>query len=265
MCAGGAKRAGVGAAWRAGLIVLAALAVPGCAVVRPGAEAAGRCSRGSQDVVDRLCQQDEEVRTLWARFRADVELGEGERQTSDGILVVRRPDAVRVKMFGPGGLTVYDALWRGDAASIRGLVRRPLQGAPVDIVLEPGATGLEPDLEMTLGLWSLWQPRCRLPPTAVAAQPGWLRLDPHGAHLTARDVRVGPDGVDEERLVRAPDELKLRYLERDCAQPAFLPGRIEMESTTRGWRATVRILEQEANASLADGLFAWPADFEHAP
>ena len=131
------------------------------------------------------------------------------------------------------------------------------------VELEPGENLSEPEAEFSLALWSLWRPRCSTLPTALAAEPGWLRLDPHSAHATARDVRVGPLGVDEERLVRTagddPDVVEVRYLERDCSLAGLLPARIEMASRARGWRATVRILKQEENVALDDALFALPA------
>jgi len=208
-----------------------------------------------------VCREDRTIQTLQARFRATVVV-HGEVQSTDGVLLVRRPDAVRVKMFGLAGMTVHDATWVGDATAVRGFLRRPLTDEPVAVELRPGDHPDDPEAELSLALWALWRPRCATPPTVLAAHPGWLRLEPPGAHATAREVRVGPIGVAEERLVWASgdgaDVVEVRYEDRDCASPTLLPTRIEMTSREQGWRATVRIVRQEVNAELDDGLFVLP-------
>lgn len=236
----------------------------GCTPQRPwtGPKPTAPCPEVAGSEIERVCREDRAVETLQARFRATVVVA-GEVRSTDGILLVRRPDAVRVKLFGLAGMTVHDALWVGDRSMVRGFIRRPLSGAPITVELEPGDKLSEPEAELSLALWSLWRSRCSTPPTSLAAEPGWLRLDPYSAHATARDVRVGPLGVDEERLVRAagdePDVIEVRYLERDCGLAGLLPTRIEIASQARGWRATVRILKQEENVALDDALFALPA------
>lgn len=236
----------------------------GCAAQRPwtGVRPTAPCPDVAGNEMERVCLEDRAIETLQARFRATVVV-DGEVRSADGILLVRRPDAVRVKLFGLAGMTVHDAVWVGDTDSVRGFIRRPLSGPPITVELKPGDDLDQPEAELSLALWSLWRPRCATVPTAVAAGPGWLRLDPYSAHATARDVRVGPLGVDEERLVRAagenPDMVEVRYLDRDCGLTGMLPTRIEMASEARGWRATVRILKQEENVELDDALFALPA------
>lgn len=210
-------------------------------------------------MVERACREDSLVQTLRARFRATVFSGDGE-QTTDGVLLVRRPGAVRVKLFGLGGMTVYDATWVGDDVAIRGVVRRPLSGEPQTFHLRAGQNVDQPDVSLSLALWALWRPRCSTVPMASATEPGWLRLDPDSAHAMARDVRVGPSGVDEERLVRATkrgaNEIHVTYGQRRCTPETRLPRRIEMNSRSPQWRAEIRILDDEANVALDDGLFA---------
>lgn len=227
--------------------------------VEPGLPTQEPCAGEPGSAVERVCREDSLVETLQARFRATVTDGEEER-TTDGVLLVRRPDAVRVKLFGLGGMTVHDATWVGDDTSVRGLVRRPLSGDPLTFELQAGQGVDESEAQLSLALWALWRPRCATTPTALATEPGWLRLDPDSAHAMARDVRVGPWGVDEERLVRAgqtgPDEIQVVYAKRDCRLAARLPTQITMSSISPGWRADIRILDQEVNVPLDDRLFA---------
>lgn len=244
----------------AGLI--ATMAVAGCAARTPGPTDATPCPDVAGSEIERVCREERSIRTLQARFRADVVV-DGETQSTDGVLLVRRPDALRVKMFGVGGMTVHDALWVGDATGVRGRIERPLSGDPIDVRLAPGeGAPAEPEAGLSLLLWFLWRPRCASEPTPVGSEPGWLRLDPDSAHALARDVRVGALGVDEERIVLAgarPDEVVVRYAARDCGSTGLLPRRIEMTSRERGWHATVRILDQEENVALDDGLFVLPS------
>ncbi len=245
----------------------ALLVVAACAPQRPlsGEWPTTPCPETAGTPVERVCRDDVSVETLQARFRATVVV-DGDVSVSDGVLLVRRPDAVRVKLFGFGGMTVHDATWVGDGTAVRGFIRRPLSGEPIALMLRSGESVPEPEAELSLALWSLWRPRCRTAPTGLAAEPGWLRLDPDTAQALARDVRVGPLGVDEERLVRGgdgtPDVIEVRYLDRDCALKALLPTRIEIASQARGWRATVDILAQEQNLPLDDRLFDVPASAE---
>ncbi len=250
------------------IFVLGALyAVAACAPGRvgPAPQRGAPCPETAGTPIERVCREDAAVETLQARFRATVSVGDDTRR-SEGILLVRRPDAVRVKLFGLGGMTVHDAIWVGDGEVVRGFIRRPLSGEPLEVELRPGDRVAEPEGELSLALWSLWRPRCAIAPTALAAEPGWLRLEPDSAQAIARDVRVGPLGVDEERLVRAgnagPDEIQVQYRDRDCARAALLPTMIEMSSGARGWHATVEILSQEENVVLDDGLFALPSGGE---
>lgn len=245
------------------LVAGAVFLVTGCAVSGgvPPRSVDVPCPQDAGSVVDRVCREDGAVQTLQARFRASVEIA-GETQTSDGVLLVRRPDAVRIKLFGLGGMTVHDAVWVGDTTAVRGYIQRPLTAEPLAIELRMGEGVAEPEAQLSLALWALWRPRCGSTPTSLSSEPGWLRLDPDSAHAMARDVRVGPLGVREERLVRAgasgADEILVTYADRDCSIPGVLPTTIVMTSRTDGWRATIQILSQEVNLSLDDALFALP-------
>lgn len=241
-----------------------------CAAPRgaPSSSADGPCPQDVGSVVDRVCREDAAVQTLQARFRASVEI-DGETQTSEGVLLVRRPDAVRVKLFGLGGMTVHDAVWVGGPTAVRGYIRRPLTGEPLSIDLRAGEGVAEPEAQLSLALWALWRPRCDTTPTSLASEPGWLRLDPDSAQAVARDVRAGPVGVDEERLVRAgvsgADEILVTYADRDCGIPSLLPTTVVMTSRTDAWRATIKILSQEVNGPLDAGLFTIPRPSGESP
>lgn len=255
---------------RRNAVLLLAVAAGACASPRVAPTAAEKtpCPEVAGNPVERVCREDAAVETLQARFRATVEV-DGAPQISDGVLLVRRPDAVRVKLFGLGGMTVHDATWVGDESAVRGLIRRPLSGEPLALELRSGEGVSEPEAELSLALWALWRPRCARPPTSLATEPGWLRLDPDTAHAMARDVRVGTLGVDEERIVRAgavgAEEIQVLYRARDCSLDARLPTEIDMVSRSRRWSAKIEILSQRVNLDLDDALFALPGSGSVAP
>lgn len=213
---------------------------------------------------DAICARDAQVRSLQARFRAEVEAG-GETRTAEGVLVWRAPGSLRVKLFTLAGLTVYDALLVGDAERVRGVVRQPLADRTESFDLGPGETLRSPDADLALVLWTLWQPRCTQPPEPGGGGAATYRLAARDARAKARSVTVVDGEVREETLVRAsasaPDaseRVVVRYDGYDCAAMPPLPRRIEVEAPASGWRARVTIVEQGRNVTLDDALFVLP-------
>ena len=246
-----------------GVAAVFAVLAGGCAAWRPDAAppCAGSAARSPSDAI---CARDGAVRSVRARFRAEVEAAGGTR-TAEGVLVWREPGSMRVKLFTLAGLTVYDAVLVGDAARVRGVVRQPLADRDESFDLGPDETLRSPEADLALVLWALWQPRCTRPPVLVSEDAALYRLDARGARASARTVALSAGDVREETLTRAaagsPDEeerVVARYGHYDCAAVPPLPRRIELEAPASGWRARVTILEQATNVALDEALFALP-------
>jgi len=209
-----------------------------------------------------ICARDAAVNALRARFRAEVE-GGGETRSAEGVLVWRAPGEMRVKLFTLAGITVYDAVLRGDASRVRGAVRQPLADRVQSFDLGPGETEASIDVDLALVLWALWQPRCASPPAASGDDSAAYRLDARSARASGREVVVRDGEIREEVLIRATpsggsERVVARYEGYDCAAAPPLPRRIALEAPASGWRARVTILEQARNVALDDGLFALP-------
>ena len=215
----------------------------------------------SQDKGDPRCWQDQAVRTLKARFSATV-TRRGEEQIFEGLLLVRRPGALRVKLFGFGGLTVHDALWVGGAEHVRAWIQQPFSGPARSIELS-AAEGLDhPEAELSRVLWSLWQPRCDGEIPKRVTRESWSAVDEEAGQLLRREIWLGPDGIEQERLELPtvegrPETIQVRYGKRQDSASA-LPGWIEMDSSAREWRAAIGIVALELNPALDDQLFALP-------
>jgi hypothetical protein len=253
-----------------------AIALSGCAAIRgsdPDARPAHEAGEGGSEeggagppgpagdvVVARgVCDVDR-LRTVRARFRADVAAGE-RRSVADGVLLVRRPGAVRVKLFGIAGFTVHDAILRGDGARVRGRVSGLGMDAPRELVQTPEARLDEPSARLSLVLWSLWQSRCARPPRALAGTPSTFALDPGPAQVRAREIELASGRVHTEAL-SWPDgeEVVVHYGEYDPSLAVPLPRRIEIDLPGAGWKAAVRVSEYDLDEPLDEGLFALPED-----
>ena len=239
---------------------VAALVLAACSAARPGPPTAAECADLAQRPAwQAVCGRDEGVRSVQARFRAEVDAG-GSRRTAEGVLVWRAPGALRVKLFTLAGLTVYDAVWVGDGGRLRGAVRQPLSNADETFTLGPSDVPDAPDADLSLVLWSLWQPRCTGSPELIANAT--YVLDPAPARATGRSVRVTGGAIREETLVRTRrdgtvEAVVARYTDYDCAAVP-LPRRVDIVAPASGWSARVTILEQTRDVPLDDGLFVVP-------
>jgi outer membrane lipoprotein-sorting protein len=241
------------------MVAVALTLATGCAATRPEPPASECAELAQVPPHDALCGRDDGVRTLQARFRAEVDAG-GSKRSAEGVLVWRAPGSLRVKLFTLAGLTVYDALWTGDVRELRGVVRQPLSDKDETFVLGPGDVPDAPDADLSLVLWSLWQPRCSRSPELVANAT--YALAPKAARAAGRSVRVAGGAIREETLVRTRtngtvESVVVRYGDYDCA-PTPLPRRVEIEAPASGWRARVTIIEQARDVTLDDALFALP-------
>jgi hypothetical protein len=215
-----------------------------------------------------ICGADR-LRTVRARFRAKVAIG-GEETVTDGVLLVRRPGAIRVKLFGIAGFTVHDATWRGDASLVRGRVDGLDRDRPLSLAQTPDRPAEDAAARFSLVLWSLWQPRCLRAPRPVAAAPATYALDPASAQARSREVSLSGGAVAGERLVLANgDDVAVAYsgdgsgsvVPAGVAMPAGstpLPRRIEIAMPSAGWTAAVEVSEYDVDEPLDEGLFALP-------
>lgn len=247
--------------------VLVLSLVAACSASRPAPPPAVECaSIAQQTAPEAICGRDDGVRSLQARFRAEVDAN-GTTRSAEGVLVWRAPGDLRVKLFTLAGITVYDALWTGDAHRLNGVVRQPLADRDETFVLAPSDVPAAADADLSLVLWSLWQPRCRRSPELVAHAT--YVLDPSPARAAGRSIRIADGAIREETLVRTRsngtvERVVARYADYDCATTP-LPRRVTIEAPASGWRARVTILEQSRDVTLDDGLFALPAaDQAHA-
>ena len=243
------------------LMFLATLGTLACTARSPVEESARLpCAPVSGSAAARICAQDRLPRNLSIRFRVDVSAA-SERMTLDGILLVRDPGAVRLKMFGFGGLTVYDSLWVGDRQGVRGWVQRPFASTNREVVFKPGEPIEEAEVLFGRALWSLWQPRCSGSPRGRPRGP--ILVDPESARVVERKVRLGMSGIEEEwmqlsGLPDSADEVHIRYEDLRCVHSYLLPHEVEIEVQSLDWRAKVRVLEQNVDADFDDRIFLLP-------
>jgi hypothetical protein len=275
--------------------LLLAIAFLGCGAIRGAAPTAREPAAGgepgaSRDPVEAVCASDR-LRDVRARFRANVAVG-SERSSVEGILLVHRPGAIRVKLFGIAGLTVHDAIWRGDASGVRGRIAGVDRSEPLSLVQTPDAPLEQPEARFSLLLWSLWQPRCARPPQPVAGVPATFALDPAPAQARSREVRLvegaggrgeaGSDGreasadrgdvasgdvasdrgeVGRDVLVASDGErIVVGYSDYDRTLAVPLPRRIELGLPAAGWAAEVVVSDYDFDEPLDEALFALPED-----
>jgi hypothetical protein len=254
-------------AW-CGVLAACAAARPAPSPVAPPPDDPSCARQQPPSPAEAACARDGSIRSLRARFRAEVEAS-GAKRSAEGVLAWQAPGSLRVKLFTFAGLTVYDAVWSGDAAVLRGTVRQPLRGRTDDLRLGPHESAPGADADLSLVLWALWQPRCARPPepSDAAGDPARVVLDPAPARAEAREVSVVDGLVREEVLLRrsagdggtrATERVVVRYAAYDCSAAPALPRRIDIEAPASGWRARVTILEQARDVALDPELFALP-------
>jgi hypothetical protein len=244
------------------------LALFGCGAVAGWAPHATEPSRAPTDTSDAgrpagataaasaVCAVDE-LQSVRARFRATVVTADG-RSEADGVLLVRRPGALRVKLFGLAGFTVHDATWNGDASRVRGRVEGFGRDEALRLVQTPDRPIEDPAARLSLVLWSLWQARCARSP-APTDVPDTFALDPGPAQVRSRGVDLVAGAVQEERLRwSSDDEIAVHYRDYDRALAVPLPRRIDFTMPGADWTAEVQVSEYVLNESLPEALFELP-------
>lgn len=151
------------------------LAVAGCA--RPPAP----LPPVAGDPLDTLRARTADITTVRARFSAVAQFGGEDRQAS-GVLLARRPDALRLRLIAPFGFTVLDYTRNGDHAAVW-LPAGSAGPAPPDVALftHLGIDDALPPESCSAGAseGALTVYRCALPPHGERL----LALDPDTATL----------------------------------------------------------------------------------
>lgn len=218
---------------------------------------------GSAEVI---CAPDR-VATLRARFHATVRTATDE-MVAEGILLVRRPGALRIKLFGVAGFTVHDAVWIGDGSRVRGVVQGFGVAEAIRLEQTPARPIREPAARLSLLLWSLWQPRCASPPTlrdttaprAPDVDLPWV-LNPSPAQALGR-VAVVEEGELRTETLRTADgeQLTVRSSDFDRSLRPPLARRIVFQAPAAGWSAEIQVSDYAVDEPLAEALFELPAE-----
>lgn len=174
---------------------------------------------------------------------------------------MRRPGDLRVKLFGIAGLTVHDALWRGDGSEVQGFLRGLGGRKPVLLRQTPEQPITDPAARLSLLLWSLWQPRCTRSPEQRERTPEgtWFAVDPGPAQVRTRSALLVGDEIRAEQLQGIDgEELRVRFEDVDHALRPALPQRLEIEAPAAAWSASIAVTEYALDETLAEELFALP-------
>lgn len=184
------------------------------------------------------------IATLRARFSAVAYVG-GEERRASGVLLARHPDALRLRLIAPFGLTVLDYTRTADEAAV--WLPEARADAPADVALF-GHLGVDDALppascraEPADGPLAVY--RCPLAPAGERL----LGLDP-----TTATLRVARDWV-EGRLV-----LTRTYDDYRLVGGVPLPFRLSLHAENA--TVEVRIDAYELNPRLAADAFVPPPD-----
>ena len=201
-------------------------------------------------ILDIVRAREDTVQTLRATFETTTSVNGEVQRTTDGILLVRKPDAFRLRLTTPLGLTAFDYLSRPD-------------GVHVVFPYGNGASGESPlpfsedDLREIFLRGELAFPgRC----AETLAPAGELVVDCRTrSDVLLRTLVVDPSTgrIREERSYR-DGKLHL-LLENDdyrAAETADLPYRIVLTYPSTGTRMEILIRRYEVNAPLDERHFA---------
>ena len=200
------------------------------------------CPRPPVEAPQRKVNRSGVIDTLQARFRARVQAG-GDRRSLRGVLLFRRPEALRLRLMMPFGFTVYDGL------SIGGQTweSSPYVEIPKSDPLLPRIAGL-----------SLFRP---------------LRECEELSSIDASSLRISCRGRSGRRILDIDRKSELPRRETVVDSPASvvradysdyrqvdnhkLPFEIDI-STSQGLKIALSISSYEINSDLPRKAFAQP-------
>jgi outer membrane lipoprotein-sorting protein len=235
---------------RPGWVLLGGLLCGACAT-RPLPQPPRAPATAPGALLARLQAQEDSVRTLRVRFSSVARYGDAER-TADGVLLVKKPDRFRVRLFAPFGFTVLDY------TSVRGEVHvtLPLQGERLTGADLPADGGLAP-VELRQAF---------LRAAAGVAQGCDARAADGNVLVSCRDtagtlvrtLRIDPatGWVREEvNFLGGQSRSVTRFGDYRPVDALQLPFAIEMIDTQRPVAITITVRGYEVNPVLADELF----------
>jgi hypothetical protein len=241
-------------------LLLAALAGGCCTLPRlaalPRVTGAPASPARLLEVLSRLRAAQVSVRTLKVVHHITLtSRGGASSGALRGLLAVRRPDAYRLRVFGPAGLTAMDLVWSsgrfvldvppsdvhlvGDERT----PRRSLHGVPVDGLARAFLGTYEADR------------------ASLVEDRRWALLtleEPGGAR---RILYVRPaDGevVIDSRFVDGREALRLTHADRRVVSGVALSHRVRCDMPLEGLSATIEVERYDVNPPLPGAAFALP-------
>lgn len=209
-------------------------------------------SRGPAAVFSAVRAREDRIASLRARFTAESRRAQ-ERHTTDGVLLVQKPNRFRLRMMLPFGLTVFDYVQSDDRVQLS----LPLQGR---VVSGTPPSDLMPFSQADLAEAFLRGPAA-FPGTCAAegnapAQIVVLCRDRSGALLRRIRIDRATATIDEETTYQEGlPSLVLRYGDYRHVDDTELPFRIEMLYPERDLSLAIKIDRYEVNPALPDRLF----------
>jgi hypothetical protein len=188
--------------------------------------------------------------SLRARFRADTHAGQEER-SADGVLLVKKPDRVRLRLMLPFGPTVFDYVSWGEHTQ----VTLPLQGmtgakAPPAVALFSREDVAETFLRGPQAFPGTCVPSRERDEVAV------LCHDAQGVLLRRLDIDPFNGAIREEISYEAgARRMVLRYSDYRPVDGVDMPYHVAMIYPQRNLSVDIRIERYELNPTLADTLF----------
>lgn len=208
-------------------------------------------------LLSRLRAAQASVRTLKVVHRITLtSRGGASSGALRGLLAVRRPDAYRLRVLGPAGLTAMDLVWSGGRFVLdvppsgvhlvgdERTPRRRLHGVPVDGLAraflgtyEAARASLVED-----GRWAV------------------LTLEERDGARRVLYVRPGDAVVAiDARFEDGRETLRLTHADRRVVSGVALSHRVRCDMPPEGLSATIEVDRYDVNPPLPDAAFALPA------
>jgi outer membrane biogenesis lipoprotein LolB len=233
---------------RSPLAVVLLLLLFGCAAERPPA---ALLPSDPAELLAAIRAREEAVRTLRARFRVEMQV-DGERRSAGGVLLVAKPDRVRLRLMMPFGLTMFDLLSRDGEVRTSFPLRRDETSDSKDEIP-----------------WFAWEDVGSLFLRGANAFPGTCR--PIGADeralrflcrsaggSAARVIEIEPREGTILREVSYEEEaarLAVDYADYRVVQDTALPFDIRLHYPMRSQSVHIVAERYEVNPELSDDLF----------